>query len=158
MSIINFGFTKINVEKKTRTPAKINIKSGMNITKVTESKMIGSSDQKAFAILFTFTTSYEPSIGTIDLAGELIYLADKELSEQISTGWKKNKSLPKDVALVVFSRLLNACNIETLLLSKEVGLPPPFQLPKLQTAPARKSAPKPAKAKPAKPVAKKLGK
>lgn len=135
MAILNFGFTKILVEKKGKLSKQINIKSGMNIVDVVESNMIDATKQKALLIKFSFETKYEPEMGIILLEGELLYLADAELAKSISESWNKNKSLPKDIALSVFNKILHNCNVEALVLSREINLPSPIQLPKIKTAP-----------------------
>ncbi len=140
MAILNFGFTKILVEKKGKISKKVNIKSGMNIVNVTESDMIDGTKQKAFVIKFAFETKYEPKIGNIVLEGELIYLTSLDIAKKITGAWKKNKSLPKDIALSVFNKILHNCNVEALLLSREISLPSPIQLPKIKPVPAPKKA------------------
>ncbi len=132
MAVLNFGFTKIEVEKKGVMSKQINIQSGMNIIDVIESDMVNASKQKAFSIKFSFDTKYEPKLGHIHLEGDLLYLADEAVSKEIATAWKKNKSLPKDIALVVFNKILHNCNVEALILSKEINLPAPIQLPKVR--------------------------
>lgn len=134
MAILNFGFTKINVEKSGKTAKQVNIKSNMNITDVKASDMIGGTKQKAFAIKFSYDTIYEPGVGSIKLNGELLYLADEALAADISNAWAKNKSLPKDIALKVFNKILHNCNVESLILSREINLPAPIQLPKVKQA------------------------
>ncbi|MCA9477804.1 MAG: hypothetical protein KDK61_08365 [Simkania sp.] len=141
MAILNFGFTKILVEKKGKLSKQINIKSGMNITDVAESEMIDATKQKAFLIKFAFETNYEPKLGNINLEGELLYLLDAETAKTVSDSWKKNKSLPKDIALKVFNKILHNCNVEALILSREINLPSPIQLPKVKSAPVQEKAP-----------------
>lgn len=132
MAILNFGFTKILVEKKGKLSKQIKIKSGMNIVDVSESEMIDATKQKAFLIKFAFETAYEPKLGSILLEGELLYLADVDTAKTIADAWKKNKNLPKDVALKVFNKILHNCNVEALMLSREINLPSPIQLPKIK--------------------------
>ena len=141
MAILNFGFTKILVEKKGKLSKQINIKSGMNIVDVVESEMIDATKQKAFLIKFAFETIYEPKMGNINLEGELLYLSDLDTAKAIGDAWKKNKSLPKDIALKVFNKILHNCNVEALVLSREINLPSPIQLPKIRPAPAGEKKP-----------------
>ncbi|MFW5865737.1 MAG: hypothetical protein ACOCU6_01450 [Nanoarchaeota archaeon] len=132
MAILNFGFTKIHVEKKNKPTKRVNVKSGLNIKDVKESSVIKGSKQRAFSIQFAFKADYQPSVGTIDLEGELLYLADEKLSKDIEQIWSEKKSLPKELALSVFNKILHHCNVEALILSKEINLPAPIQLPKIK--------------------------
>jgi hypothetical protein len=132
MAILNFGFTKIDVEKKEKVSKQISIKSGLNITAVGQSEMVSGTKQQAFNIKFSFDVQYEPNVGHIKLQGDIMYLADESLSKEIVDSWKEKKSLPKPVALVVFNRILHNCNVEALILSREINLPAPIQLPKIK--------------------------
>ena len=135
MAILNFNFTKILVERQGKVSKQVNIKSGMNIVDVKESEMIETTKQKAFSISFSFNTNYEPNIGQILLEGNLLYLIDEKSAKEISDFWAKNKSLPQNVALQVFNKILHSCNVEALILSREINLPSPIQLPKIKPVP-----------------------
>ncbi|MGM5480029.1 MAG: hypothetical protein ACQESC_01055 [Nanobdellota archaeon] len=132
MTILNFSFTKILVEKNKKQSKKVSINSGLNIKDVEESNVVKGSKQRAFRISFSYTANYSPEIGKILLEGDLLYLADESTATTISNEWKDKKSLPKDIALVVFNRILHQCNVEALILSKEINLPAPVKLPKIQ--------------------------
>ncbi|MGE0792584.1 MAG: hypothetical protein AB7V77_00205 [Candidatus Woesearchaeota archaeon] len=141
MTILNFNFTKINVEKKGKLSNEMKIQSKMTLTDLKSSNVASGSKQQAFVIKFAYSVNYEPKVGTIDLEGELIYLADEKLAKEIEKVWKDSKNLPKEVALQVLNRILHNCNVEALILSKEIALPPPIQLPKVQLSkePVKKS-------------------
>ncbi len=136
MTILNFGFNKIVVERKTRSAKQINIESGLHIKDVKASEMVKNDAQKAFTISFGFDVKYEPGLGNISIEGELLYLSSNDQAKEISDLWEKNKSLPKQVGVVIFNRILQQCNVEALILSREVNLPAPIQLPKVSTEPA----------------------
>ena len=140
MAILSFGFNKINVERKTKNTKQVNISSGLKILSVEESNAIKDATQKAFAITFQFDVNYEPDLGSINLEGELLYLAPTEIATKISDSWKKGKSLPQEVGVVIFNRILQQCNVEALILSREINLPAPIQLPKVraESAPVTK--------------------
>jgi hypothetical protein len=132
MTILNFSFNKILVEKTGTTTKQLNIKSSMNIIDVAPSDVVKGTDQKAYRISFGFDVTYEPKYATILLQGSLIFLADDAVAKNLEESWKNKKSLPKDVALNVFNKILHNCNVEALILSKEIGLPAPIQLPKVK--------------------------
>lgn len=132
MAILNFNFTKIFVEKKAKVNKQVSVKSGLNIKDVQASETINGENQKAFSIAFTFEVLYEPGVGTITLDGELLYLAKDDVAKEIEESWKAKKSLPKSIALTVFNRILHNCNVEALILSKEINLPAPVQLPRVK--------------------------
>ena len=43
------------------------------------------------------------------------------------------KKIPKDIVQEIMSNVLSKCNIEALLMSREIGLPPPIPLPKVKS-------------------------
>ena len=132
MVLLNFGFTSINVQKKKTTGKKVNIKTGLAITDVSISKAVSPTDQKPFSISFKYTANYQPHAGSIELEGELIYLASKEVAEAITKQWKEKKQLPKTQAVPIYNRILHSCTVEAFVMSREVNLPAPVNLPKLQ--------------------------
>ncbi len=132
MTVLNFNFTKINVERKGKISKEVKINSKMGLVDVISSNVASGSKQKAFVVKFKFDVDYEPKIGHIGLEGDLIYLADEKLAEEMEKSWKDNKSLPQKVMTVVLNRILHNCNVESLILSKEIALPPPIQLPKVK--------------------------
>lgn len=132
MTIIGTGFTKILVEKKGAAKGKMSIANNVAINNVEETSMaIGASKQDALKFSFEFTAKYEPKVGEILLAGELMFIEKPEKIKEIAAEWKKSKKVQKEVMAPVLNNILAKCNVEALILSKEIGLPPPVQLPKV---------------------------
>ena len=132
MSILSFAFTKIDVERKKKATKQINVKSNMNITNVEANEVVKGSSQKAHTISFRYETLYEPAVGHIVLEGDILHLSDEKTATEIEAAWSKNKSLPKDIALLIFNKVLHHCNVEALILSRDISLPTPVQLPKVK--------------------------
>ena len=57
---------------------------------------------------------------------------DSKKVKQILDDWKKDKRLPKDIMTGILNTILNRSNVQALILSQDVNLPPPIQLPKVQ--------------------------
>ena len=135
MTIVGFNFTKINVERKKLAKGKINIKNNVGIKNVEEADLsLGKSKQSGLRFVFEFTSSYEPNVGEITLTGEVLYLAEEKAVKEVLKGWKKNKKIPKDFTAAVLNTVLQKCNIQALMLSKDINLPPPIPLPKVDVA------------------------
>lgn len=131
MAVIGFSFTKMLVEKKSPVKGKISINNNVGITGVEETKLDINTDKKSLRLTFEFTSSYEPAVAQILLQGEVIYLIDKNKAEATVANWKKNKKLDKEVMSQVLNNVLAKCNVEALILSKDMNLPPPMPLPKV---------------------------
>jgi len=57
-------------------------------------------------------------------------------TKEVLDEWKKAKRVPKDVMTSILNTVLTRCNIEALILSQAVNLPPPIPLPSVQQQPA----------------------
>lgn len=140
MPIVGFSFDKILVEKKNTIKGKINISSDIKIEDLEESKL--SIGKPCLKIDFNFEVKYNPNIGDISLGGHIFYLESPDKIKSIVKDWKASKKLPEVISLEVLNAILNKCNIESLILSEKINLPP--QLPLGRFTP-KKSEPKVAK-------------
>jgi hypothetical protein len=132
MAIVGLNFTKMMIEKKLPVTGKVSISNNVTIKDVKEAKLAIGGDQKAMKFTFQYTSKYEPGIGNIELNGELVLLSDEKTAKEVLDSWKKNKSIPKEATNQVMNNVLNKCNIQALILSKDLGLPAPIPLPKLK--------------------------
>jgi hypothetical protein len=132
MTIIATNFTKISVEKKGAVKGKVSIANNVSIKNAEKTEIaIGSSKQEALKFTFEFVAKYEPNVGQTTLNGELIFLEKPDKIKEIADEWKKNKKVQKEVMAPVLNNILTKCNIEALILSREINLPPPVQLPRV---------------------------
>jgi hypothetical protein len=132
MTIVGFGFTKISIERKGNVVGKVSINNNVSITKVSKTDLsFGKMKQDALKFEFEFSALYEPKMGSILISGELIWMDKKENVENMDKEWKKSKTVDKEVMTPVLNQVLNKCNIEALLLSRELNLPAPIPLPKV---------------------------
>jgi len=133
MTIVGFNFNKINVERGEPKQGNINIKNNVSIKNIEEKDLnLGKQKQSALRFLFEFTSTYEPKIGNILLGGDVLYLGEEKKTKEILDNWKKNKNIPKDIMTGILNTVLSKCNVQALILSQEVNLPPPIPLPKVQ--------------------------
>jgi len=132
MAIVSFNFNKISVERKNLPRGKINIKNNVSIKDVQKADLsLGKAKQAGLRFIFEYVSKYEPNMGEIKLEGDVLDLGEEKKVKEILDGWKKNKKLPSDLTAVVINNVLNKCNIQALVLSKEVNLPPPINLPRV---------------------------
>ena len=133
MTVVSFNFTKIEAEKKELVKGKININNNVTIEKVEEKDLsLGNQKQKVLNFTFEFTSKYDPDAGNIRLIGSVLYMEEAKKVKEILDGWKKDKKLPKDIMTRILNVVLNKSNVQALILSEHVGLPPPIPLPKVQ--------------------------
>ena len=134
MTVISFNFTKINAEKSKGIKGKLNISNNVSIKAVNSFDLkLGKNKEKALRFDFKFESVYDPKIGNIEILGEIVYLGKEDKLKEAEKQWKKDKKIPKDIVESIMSNILSNCNIEALLMSKEIGLPPPIPLPKVKS-------------------------
>jgi hypothetical protein len=133
MTMVGLNFTKISAER-FGTSDNVRVESNVAITNIVESPM-PDPKKSILKFQFDFTVKFEPNIGLMDIKGELIEIFDKELGGKIIDGWVTGKSLHKDVAPRVLNAMLAKSNVEAIILSKELGLPSPVQMPKVEIKP-----------------------
>ena len=109
----------------------IAINNNVSIVNAGESEIpIGSEKQPCLKISFVFTTSYDPEFGTIELNGNMLYLGEAKELKEIIKNWQKEQKLPADLMKQVVNTVLNKCNVQALIMSRDVALPPPIPLPR----------------------------
>ena len=133
MVVVGFNFTKINVEKKDNIKGKVNIANNVSIKSIEKADLsLGKAKQDGVKFIFEFTTDYEPDIANILLVGDVLFIDDEKKVKNILDEWKKTKKAPEDVMNQVLNTILSKCNVQALILSRDVNLPPPIPLPKVE--------------------------
>jgi hypothetical protein len=133
MAIVGFNFTKILVEKKSGIKGKVDIKNNVSVKNVESTDLpLGTAKSKALKFSFEFISEYSPSIGQILFNGELLYMSEPSMQEEILKNWKKSKEIPKATMSEILNTILMRCNVQALVLSRDVNLPPPIPMPKVQ--------------------------
>ncbi|MBW2976350.1 hypothetical protein KY347_02805 [Candidatus Woesearchaeota archaeon] len=139
MAIIGFNFTKIDAEKKEAAKGNISINNNVSIKEVKEKNLsLGNEKQKVLSFTFDFAAKYDPNVGSINLIGDVLYMEDSKKVKEILDGWKKDKRLPKEIMTHILNTVLSKCNVQALILSEQINLPPPIPLPKVQQAEQKK--------------------
>lgn len=131
--IVGFGFTKLSAEKNEKVQGKIDINNNVSVKDVVEDNLaLGKDKQNILKFVFEFTANYEPSVGKILFEGEVLYLEEPKKVKEILSAWKKDKKVQKEIMGGILNTILTKCNIQALILSQEVNLPPPIPMPKVQ--------------------------
>jgi len=133
MAVIGFNYNKISAERKPVVKGEIKISNNVSIKDVDIQHItLGKTKQETLKISFEFTSKYEPNFGEIKLEGDIMFAEDEKLVKQVSDNWKKDKKLSKEVLTDVMNNILGRCNIQAMIMSRDINLPPPLPLPKVQ--------------------------
>jgi len=138
MAMVGFSFTKISAERKNSDGRAINIESNAGVTNLVEMPVIDPK-KSVLKFEFAFTVKYEPNAGNITLSGELIQLYDKDFGAKILEQWAKDKKILPEVMREVFNVILAKSNVEAVVISRDMGLPSPIQMPRVDVKPKDKS-------------------
>ncbi len=132
MTVIGLQFDKITLEKFSPAKGKINVTNNVAVKDVEETEInLGTAKQPVLSFKFEFSAKYEPKIADIIFNGSVTYFDKPEEIKEIMKSWNKNKKIPKEVMSPVLNSILSKCNIEALLLAREINLPAPIPLPKV---------------------------
>ncbi len=132
MPVVGLAFNKIVVEKHNPVKGKVQVNNNVTVKDVEKTDLnIGSSKQGALKFHFEFNAKYEPKIADITMVGFLTFFEKPDAVKEILDSWKKDKKIPKEVMSSVLNTVLSRCNVEAMLLAREVNLPPPIPLPKV---------------------------
>ncbi|MBN2421574.1 hypothetical protein JXB27_04820 [Candidatus Woesearchaeota archaeon] len=132
MTIIGFSFRKINAERSEVKSGKVNVSNNVSLKNVEEASIpVGAAKQKALKFTYEFSTKYEPKFGSINIEGDLLFLSSAETVEKTIKEWKKNKKVDKEILTPILNTILNRCSIKGLLMSQDLNLPTPLQMPRV---------------------------
>lgn len=133
MPVAGLNLSKIVVEKLGPVKGKVSVSNNVILKDVEKTDLsVGATKQGALKFHFEFTANYEPKLGNITILGYLTFFEKPEQVKEIADSWKKDKKIPKDIMSSVLNTVLSRCNIEAILFAREVNLPPPIPLPKVQ--------------------------
>jgi len=136
MTIVGFKMNKLLVEKASDVKgAKVSVKSNIKIKDIQETKLsVLKADQKGIRYDYEFVSDYQPKAGKILIEGEILAIEKKADAEKIIDEWKKKGNLNATLKATLFNVALSKCNVTSLILSREVNLPSPIPMPKVQVS------------------------
>lgn len=150
MNIVGFNFTKIQAERKKSAVGQININNNVSIRDLKTTKIGLGSDRVALNVLWGYESKYSPEMAILQLEGEVILLTEPEKAAEMEKEWKENKRLQRETMQRVMNHILDRCSIQALLLAKDLNLPSPVPLPKVNVMGKKPAQEKETKKAPAK--------
>jgi hypothetical protein len=135
MPVISINFNKISIERKEVPTGSISINNNIALKEVDRIDLsAGTAKQDGLKFKFELAAKYEPNFAELTINGDVIYLDASAKVKQILDGWNKNKNVQKEIFEQVMNAALTKANIQALILSQILNLPPPIQLPKLHVS------------------------
>lgn len=132
MAIVGFQFTKMRVERTGSAKGKIGVKHNVGIKNVEQAEFsLGKSGQEAVKFQFTFSIVYDPQIGEVLLEGEVTDILAQKDAKNVVEMWKKQKQLEPNLMAELLNVIYTKCNIQALILTKDLNLPAPIRIPRI---------------------------
>ena len=137
MTVVGFNFNKIIVERDKPLQGKVSINNNIAITNVEDKDLaLGGMKQVGLRVLFEYSVKYaneaKETLAHIDLEGEVLILDEEPKVKEVVADWKKNKKVGQELTLKVLNNALVKCNIQSMILSRDLNLPSPIPLPKVE--------------------------
>ena len=129
MAAIGLQFDKVQFERKNPLSGNVKVNNNVRIKEVSKTE-VGKRDAMRFG--FEFTIQYEPGIASLTLDGFVNVLAKPEIIKEELDKWKKDKKVSNELMTEVINNVLAKGNVTALILTREVNLPPPIDLPKVR--------------------------
>ena len=133
MTIVKINLHKVHADRNLEAKGgQIKINNNVSIKDV-EDMSFSAEGKKGLKFTFTFSCSYEPELGKIDVEGQVLYVEEEAKIDEIKKSWDKDKKISMDVMEQIVNAALHKGNIQAIKISEEVSLPSPLPLPKVKS-------------------------
>lgn len=132
MTIIGFNFSKLLAQQKKAAKGSVKIGTNVKLDAVEKTNLLFDKDKAALKAMFTYKVTYDPDIGTIEFQGDILFMQEAKVIDTLVAEWDKKKALPKKFSTALINAIMQKCIIQALIMSKDIGLPPPMPLPKVK--------------------------
>ncbi len=129
MTVRSFELVNLDAKRLTKIGAgwaNIRVDHNSTVTLITET---GATSAQ---LDFRFTASYRSEaavIGLITIEGQIVWEGD---AKALVKGWSSGGQMPQDVAQEIHTVIMTNCIPETVILARELRLPPPIPIPAVQ--------------------------
>jgi hypothetical protein len=132
MAVLGFNYTKLLAEKKQPAKGKLSVNNNVSITDVEEEDLNFSDEKNALKVSFKYKSTYKPDVADLTIEGNIIYVNDQKATEDLLEAWDDNNSLPKDVMREVINFALSKCNVQAIIMARDINVPSPIRMPRVE--------------------------
>ena len=138
MPVVRVNLNKIDANRKLNAKIeKISIENNVALKEVDPMDFEKGSKNKGIRFGFAFTCDYK-ELGKIDVEGQVVFVEEAKLIDEVNEGWAKDKRLPTTVMEQVMNAALHKGHVQAIKVAEDVGLPSPLRLPRVETKPKKK--------------------
>ncbi len=135
MTIVGFNFSKLFAQQKKATKGNLKISTNVKIESVDKTNLAIGKERSTVKISFTYNVMYDPDVGSLELQGDVLFMQEAKIIDELLNDWEKQKSLSKKFSSAIVTQIMQKCTIQALVMTKDIGLPPPIPLPKVRSSP-----------------------
>lgn len=147
MTIVKINLFKVNAERNLNAKVgQVKINNNVSIKNV-EDLNFSSEGKKGLKFTFAFNCNYEPDLGKIEVEGQVMYVNDTKIVDEVKAAWQKEKRVPMNVMESIINASLHKGNIQAIKISEDIELPSPLPLPKVKPQEVASSSVKESKKK-----------
>ncbi len=134
MTVVGFMFNTLEAKRPDVFNPRVPIQNNVNISDIqTANFNLGSAKEQGLKISFEYSSQYGDGSAFIKLGGNLLYMANSEDAKKVVDEWQKTKRLPRLLTTGIVEHILQKCTLQALVVSKDMALPAPVNLPKVAT-------------------------
>ncbi len=94
---------------------------------------VGTESKPVALVKFNFKSQYGENSGKIEIEGELYYMDDEKVLDQLEREWKADKEIKNDnIRISLMNRVLETAFLKAVIFSEQVKLPPPIMMPRIE--------------------------
>lgn len=132
MTIVKINLHKVHAERSLDAKGgQVKINNTASVKNV-ESLDFAAEGKSGAKFTFEFNCDYQPDLGMINVAGQVLFVDTDEVIKNLLEQWEKEKKVPNEVMERIVNAVLHKGNIQAIKISEEVNLPSPLPLPKVK--------------------------
>ncbi len=133
MPIVKVNIHKVRAERSLKAKGgQVKINNNVSLNDVEEMDF-AVQGKKGLKFTFEFSCNYEPNLGSINVAGQVLFVEEEAKIKEVKDSWDKDKKIPMDVMEGIINAALHKGNIQAIKISEEINLPSPLPLPKVKS-------------------------
>ncbi len=130
MAIIGFNFTKIAAQRLGTRSGKIDITNNIAVRNIETTKFAGDERRTAVRVSFRYDGVYNPKVAHLQFDGDVTLLLEKKVADELLANWKEKRADTK-ILTGAMNHVLERCNIQAIILARDMNLPSPVPLRKV---------------------------
>lgn len=128
MSIVQAKITKIEAQVNAGSKGeKISVSNNIKLSNV-EAMNLETGGKKGVRVTFNFESKYTPSIGSIKLEGQIMYVSESEKIDSMLEKWNSEKKIETDLHMSLTKAALTKSHLKAIKIADELGLATPYNL------------------------------